>query len=142
MKGSRSRSARLGGSKSRIARLGGARSAPVPRRIPRTPIAAAIMLACPALMAQQQLEEIIVTAQKRAENMQDVPISIQALATDQLEQLHVNNFKDYVQMLPTVTMAPGAGGGYGAGAGFSAVYMRGVTTGGGGPALPSVARRG
>jgi len=96
------------------------------------------MLACPALMAQQQLEEIIVTAQKRAENMQDVPISIQALATDQLEQLHVNNFKDYVQMLPTVTMAPGAGGGYGAGAGFAAVYMRGVTTGGDGQAITSV----
>jgi len=96
------------------------------------------MLACPALMAQQQLEEIIVTAQKRAENMQDVPISIQALGTDQLEQLHVNNFKDYVQMLPTVTMAPGAGGGYGAGAGFAAVYMRGVTTGGDGQAITSV----
>ena len=138
MKGSRSRSARLGGSRSRIARLGGARSTPVPRRIPRTPIAAAIMLACPALMAQQQLEEIIVTAQKRAENMQDVPISIQALGTEQLEQLHVNNFKDYVQMLPSVTMAPGAGGGYGAGAGFSAVYMRGVTTGGDGQAITSV----
>ena len=96
------------------------------------------MLACPALMAQQQLEEIIVTAQKRAENMQDVPISIQALGTEQLEELHVNNFRDYVQMLPSVTMAPGAGGGYGAGAGFSAVYMRGVTTGGDGQAITSV----
>jgi outer membrane receptor protein involved in Fe transport len=86
----------------------------------------------------QQLEEIIVTAQKRAENMQDVPISIQALGTEQLEELHVNNFRDYVQMLPSVTMAPGAGGGYGAGAGFSAVYMRGVTTGGDGQAITSV----
>ena len=35
-------------------------------------------------------------------------------------------------------MAPGAGGGYGAGAGFSAVYMRGVTTGGDGQAITSV----
>jgi outer membrane receptor protein involved in Fe transport len=41
-------------------------------------------------------------------------------------------------MLPTVTMAPGAGGGYGAGAGFAAVYMRGVTTGGDGQAITSV----
>ncbi len=116
----------------------GARSTLVPRRIPRTPIAVAIALACQPVMAQQQLEEIIVTAQKRAENMQDVPISIQALGTEQLEQLHVNNFKDYVQMLPSVTMAPGAGGGYGAGAGFAAVYMRGVTTGGDGQAITSV----
>ena len=67
-----------------------------------------------------------------------MPISIQALGTEQLEQLHVNNFKDYVYMLPSVTMAPGAGGGYGAGAGFSAVYMRGVTTGGDGQAITSV----
>jgi outer membrane receptor protein involved in Fe transport len=86
----------------------------------------------------QQLEEIIVTAQKRAENMQDVPISIQAIGMEQLEELHVNNFRDYVQMLPSVTIAPGAGGGYGAGAGFQAVYMRGVTTGGDGQAITSV----
>jgi outer membrane receptor protein involved in Fe transport len=105
-------------------------------RIPLTPIAAAIALACPAAKAQQ-LEEVIVTAQKRSENMQNVPISIQALGTQQLEELHVNNFRDYVQMLPTVTMAPGAGGGAGAGPGFSVVYMRGVTTGGDGQAITS-----
>ena len=138
MKGSRSRSARLGGSGSRSARLGGARSSSRPAS--HSPYAdRGRNHACvPALMAQQQLEEIIVTAQKRAENMQDVPISIQALGTEQLEQLHVNNFKDYVAMLPSVTMAPGAGGGYGAGAGYAAVYMRGVTTGGDGQAITSV----
>src|SRR5688572_32646236 len=95
MKGSRSRSARLGGAKRRLSL----------RRIPRTPIAVAIALACQPVMAQQQLEEIIVTAQKRAENMQDVPISIQAIGTEQLEQLHVNNFKDYVAMLPKIGRA-------------------------------------
>ena len=38
----------------------------------------------PALLAQAAaaLEEIIVTAQKRAESLQDVPISIQALGTE------------------------------------------------------------
>ena len=137
MKGSRSRSARRSGSRSMSPRLGGGRSTPVPRRIPRTPIAVAIALACPALMAQQ-LEEIIVTAQKRAENMQDVPISIQALNTESLQELNIRNFRDYVQMLPTVTTAPGAGGGSNAGPGFAAVYMRGVTTGGDGQAITSV----
>jgi outer membrane receptor protein involved in Fe transport len=86
----------------------------------------------------QQLEEIVVTAQKRAESMQDVPISIQALNTETLRELNVNNFRDFVQMLPTVTMAPGAGGGANAGAGFSVVYMRGVATGGDGQATASV----
>ena len=86
----------------------------------------------------QQLEEIIVTAQKRAENMQDVPISIQALNTENLQELNIRNFRDYVQMLPTVTTAPGAGGSSNAGPGFAAVYMRGVTTGGDGQAITSV----
>ena len=35
------------------------------------------------------LEEVVVTAQKRTENLQDVPISIQVLDTKKLEQLHV-----------------------------------------------------
>jgi iron complex outermembrane receptor protein len=90
-------------------------------------------------MAQEDLlEEVIVTSQKREENMQDVPISIQALGTQQLEQLHITNFRDYVKMLPTVTTAPGNGGGPNAGPGFAAVYMRGVTTGGDGQAITSV----
>jgi outer membrane receptor protein involved in Fe transport len=111
----------------------------LPRRIPRSPLAAAILLACPAaLMAQEQkssggLEEIIVTAQKRSEDLQDVPISIQALGTERLEELNIKNFKDYVQMLPSVTMQPALG----AGGGFSLVYMRGIATGGDGQATTS-----
>jgi iron complex outermembrane receptor protein len=112
------------------------------RALSRSPVTAAVLLALgnPAVHAQDTtaLDEVIVTAQKRAENLQDVPISIQALGTEDLEELHVNNFRDYVQMLPSVSMTPGAGGGYGAGAGFSAVYMRGVTTGGDGQAITSV----
>ena len=118
-------------------RVAGFRSRPVPYRLPRTPLAVAMALACPTLMAQQ-LEEVIVTAQKRAESMQDVPISIQALNTESLQQLNVRNFKDSVQMLPSVSLSPGAGGGALAGPGFSTVYMRGVTTGGDGQAITSV----
>ena len=107
----------------------------VPRRAPRTPIAAAILLACPALMAQERtgLEEIIVTAQKKSENLQDVPISIQALGNETLRELNVRNFNDYVQMLPTVATQPNIG----AGSGFAAVYMRGIATGGDGQATTS-----
>ena len=72
----------------------------------RTPIASAVLLALasPALMAQETsttLGEVIVTAQKRAENLQDVPISIEALDNESLEELNIQNFKDYVQFLPT-----------------------------------------
>ena len=48
------------------------------------------------------LQEVVVTAEKRAENLQDVPVSITALATEKLEQLNVQNFDDYVKYLPSV----------------------------------------
>ncbi len=103
----------------------------------RTPVAAGVVLALasPALLAQEsfQIEEVIVTAQKRSENLQDVPISIQALGSEAIEELNLTNFRDYTQMLPSVSMTPSIG----SGAGFSLVYMRGVSTGGDGQATTS-----
>ncbi len=110
----------------------------------RTPIAAGVVLALasPALMAQEDsfaIEEVVVTAQKRSENLQDVPISIQALGGEALEELNLMNFADYTKMLPSVAME--YNGATGAGSSFSLVYMRGISTGGDGQAttsLPSV----
>ena len=103
----------------------------------RTPVASAVLLALasPALMAQETsvLGEVIVTAQKRSESLQDVPISIDALGEEKMKELNVQNFKDYVQFLPSVTMQPSPG----SGSGFNAVYMRGVATGGDGQATTS-----
>lgn len=107
----------------------------------RTPISAGVVVALtsPALMAQENLaiDEVVVTAQKRAENLQDVPISIQTLGTESIKELNLTNFKDYTQMLPSVAMTPTLG----AGSSFSLVYMRGIATAGDGQAttsLPSV----
>ncbi|WP_300973036.1 TonB-dependent receptor [Sphingomonas sp. LHG3406-1] len=78
--------------------------------------------------------EIVVTAQKREENLQDVPVSIQAIGTRRLDQLNISNFEDYTKQLPSVsyqTAAPGS----------TVVYMRGVASGGDGNhsgSLPSV----
>ncbi len=109
----------------------------LPYALTRTPVATAVLLALasPALLAQEQtsLGEVVVTAQKRTENLQDVPISILALGNEQLEQLQVSNFQDYVKMLPSVTSQPGLQ----SGAGFASVYMRGVVTGGDGQATTS-----
>ncbi|MCJ9430641.1 TonB-dependent receptor [Kordiimonas marina] len=80
------------------------------------------------------LEEIVVTAQKRAENLQDVPVSILAYNTEKLEKLHITDFFDYAKFLPSVSYQT-----YGPGA--SMVYMRGVASGGDGNhsgSLPSV----
>jgi iron complex outermembrane receptor protein len=104
----------------------------------RTPVASAVILALagPSAMAQQDttaLGEVIVTAQKREQSLQDVPISLDALGEEKMKELNVKNFKDYVQFLPSVTAQPSLG----AGSGFSLVYMRGVATGGDGQATTS-----
>ena len=79
-------------------------------------------------------DEIIVTAQKREENLQDVPISVQAIGTRRLDQLNISNFEDYTKQLPSVSFQTAAPG-------YTVVYMRGVATGGDGNhtgSLPSV----
>jgi iron complex outermembrane receptor protein len=78
--------------------------------------------------------EIVVTAQKREENLQDVPFSIQAIGTRRLDQLNIANFEDYSKQLPSVSWNTSQSGG-------AVVYMRGVATGGDGNhsgSLPSV----
>ena len=49
------------------------------------------------------LAEITVTAQRRTENIQDVPISIQAFTGQTLQQLNIQTFDDYIKYLPNVT---------------------------------------
>ena len=68
------------------------------------------------------LEEITVTAQRRNESIQDVPISMQAMTAETLQQLNVQTFDDYVKFLPNVTTASN-------GPGQSEVFMRGLSGG-------------
>ena len=78
--------------------------------------------------------EIIITATKREENLQNVPISVQAIGTRRLDQLNISNFEQYTKQLPSVSFQTAAPG-------FTVVYMRGVATGGDGNhtgSLPSV----
>ena len=48
------------------------------------------------------IEEVIVTAQRRTESVQDVPITIQALTGDTLAQLNVTTFEDSLKFLPSL----------------------------------------
>jgi len=79
-------------------------------------------------------DEIVVTAQKRDESIQSVPISMLAIGTRKLDQLNISNFNEFTQLLPSVafqTSQPGV----------TTVYMRGVASGGDGNhsgSLPSV----
>src|SRR6478672_11660376 len=78
--------------------------------------------------------EIIITATKREENLQNVPISVQAIGTRRLDQLNISNFEQFTKQLPSVSFQT-------AQPGVTVVYMRGVATGGDGNhsgSLPSV----
>ena len=68
------------------------------------------------------LEEITVTAQRRAESIQNVPISMQAFTAETLQQLNVQTFDDYIKFLPNVTTANN-------GPGQNEVFMRGLSAG-------------
>ncbi|MDG6080061.1 TonB-dependent receptor [Erythrobacter litoralis] len=75
----------------------------------------------PAVERQGGVPTIVVTAQRRSEDLQDVPVSVQALGEEQLDQLNVNTFDDYLVQLPTVT----AGG---SGPGQNTIYIRGLAS--------------
>jgi iron complex outermembrane receptor protein len=69
--------------------------------------------------------EIINTATKREENLQNVPISVQAIGTRRLDQLDISNYEQYTKQLPSVsflTLQPGS----------TVVYMRGISAAGSG----------
>jgi iron complex outermembrane receptor protein len=77
-----------------------------------------------------KLEEITVTAQRREEKLQDVPISMSAVSGATLENLGITSFDDYAALIPNLSVGSGAGAG-GAGSGFGvsstrAVAIRGV----------------
>ncbi len=69
-----------------------------------------------------EIQAITVTAQRRSESMQNVPITMQAFTAETLKQLSVTTFDDYVRYLPNVT-APTNGPGEGN------IFMRGLSVG-------------
>lgn len=84
-------------------------------------IALAIGASVLASAAHAQLEEIVVTATKRAESSQDIPVAIQAISSDSLDELGVKTFDEYVKYLPNVVQQ-------GRGPGRNEIYIRGVAT--------------
>ena len=70
----------------------------------------------------EAIQEITVTAQRRTESIQDVPVTIQALTGEQLGQLNVTTFDDVLKYLPNVTFSSN-------GPGQGNIYMRGLSAG-------------
>jgi iron complex outermembrane receptor protein len=71
--------------------------------------------------AKAQIETIQVTATKRTESIQEIPVSVSALNGEALENLGVESFTDYVEFLPNVVFQ-------GTGPGQNEIYIRGAAT--------------
>src|SRR5271155_2776223 len=71
------------------------------------------------------IQEIVVTAQRRNESLENVPITIQAITGEQLKQLNVSTFDDLLKYTPNVTFS-------GNGPGTGNIFMRGLSSGGSG----------
>ncbi|HEX8757469.1 MAG TPA: TonB-dependent receptor plug domain-containing protein, partial [Steroidobacteraceae bacterium] len=72
--------------------------------------------------SSDMLQTVIVTAQRREQNIQDVPITIQAMTGKTLQSLNVQTFADYVKYLPNVSTGS-------QGPGMGTLFMRGLSTG-------------
>src|SRR5262245_46017932 len=72
--------------------------------------------------ASNVIEDVIVTATRRSESVQRVPITIQALTAETLSEINATTFDDAVRFLPNVTAQ-------GLGPGQNNIYMRGLATG-------------
>ncbi|WP_422059649.1 TonB-dependent receptor [Sphingopyxis sp.] len=68
-------------------------------------------------------EDIIVTARRRDERLQDVPIAISAITGDTLREQNITNIQDAAKLVPTLLVGRSSSG-----AG-SVIYMRGIGTG-------------
>ena len=72
--------------------------------------------------APLQLEEVVVTAQKRSERLIDVPLSVSVLSSTALANLGATQLRDYANTVPGLTFTS-------TGVGQSTLSLRGVTTG-------------
>ena len=77
------------------------------------------LAAVPANAAPQEIEEVIVTATKRAVPLQDAPVAIQAIGENSIQEQNIKSFVDYVKYIPNVN----AGG---RGPGQNEIYIRGA----------------
>ena len=107
-----------------------ARSRAIMTGVPLASAISAILGGAAPVYAQETqggvLEQIVVTAQKREENLQNVPLSITALGSAKLEELHIDSYADYSVFLPSLSSQ---NGGQAGGPGFARSFMRGVASG-------------
>lgn len=84
-------------------------------------LAAAVSTVVQAQSSEQTfaIEEIVVTAQKREQSLQDVPIALSAFGSDSIKQLGASDFKGLTAVTPGFSVSGGSGA-------FPSPYIRGI----------------
>ena len=81
--------------------------------------------ACPSPLWAQSgdivLEEVLVTAQRRLENLQEVPAAVSVVSADKLERRQITNILELESTIPNLTVSRSLGSSSGA-----RLYMRGI----------------
>ena len=80
------------------------------RALTTTILSAAALSIAGTAVAHAQVDVITVTATKRESSTQDIPVAVNAMDGETLEQLGVNVFTDYLQQMPGVTAGGGGPG--------------------------------
>lgn len=80
-----------------------------------------------ATVESEGLAEIVVSAQRREENLQDVPISVTAMSSEVLQQAHVTSVSDLSILAPSINFDQEAG--------WSEPHLRGIGTTATGPGI-------
>ncbi|WP_390615358.1 TonB-dependent receptor [Maricurvus nonylphenolicus] len=91
-------------------------------RVLALPLAISTLIGQSVLAEDFQLEEIVVTAQKRSQSLQDVPIAVKAMDTDQLRQSSITNLSDLSRVSPGLSISNTQN------SAFTAISVRGVST--------------
>lgn len=76
-----------------------------------------------ALAAANELEEIVVTAQKQEQKLSETPLSVTALSSKNLDALAATQFRDFANSVPGLSFTS-------SGAGATQINLRGITSGG------------
>ena len=81
--------------------------------------------ALPAGLAIDALPEVVVTAQKRSENAQEVPLSLSTISGQELQAAHLVDLADLTRAIPNLSFSAA---GNGAGAGLNNLEIRGISS--------------
>jgi iron complex outermembrane receptor protein len=92
-------------------------------RYVRKSLAAAVLASMASMaVAEVSIEEVVVTARKRAENLQEVPIAVTAFTESQIESAGIQRPGDFISLMPNVTMVDSAN------VGDTQVSIRGIVS--------------